>query len=459
MRKLLTATTALALVGGVAFAETNVDVSFDAKSGLDFTSDPEAGKSKHSFTHEVGVDFSASGTTDGGLAFGGSVGFESGDDTVNEGTVYISGAFGKLTFGDNDSADVLAGGITDIGLNGIDLDDVVEDLRGTTANQFRYDNSFGAISIAISAGTLDGEPAVTAAPGHWTLTNRTTGLVGASVINQSQLAAFEHALKFAGTNGPVNYVPKAPTEDDAEDPFENFRRAAGFVVVHTAAAEGVAEKVEVSLAADGANPLDIAGFSRKGDDVLRADGSVLPTSGTNDDETNALGALREAFEAYAEIYDLGEGEKVGGGNDTPKAVYTDLLHQVTEPIDAADAVPSDNQYAFGMSFEASGVTVGIGHDSAGATSVGLGFSTGDVSASALYVKGETAVGVGADVSYTMGASTLTLAYARQNPDAGPTVDATGIALGHDLGGGASLNAGFGQVEDVSRASIGISFAF
>ena len=132
MKRLLTATTALALVGGTALAE--ITVTGDAEFALDYTSEPGEGASKHSFNHEMGVDFSGSGTTDGGLSFGGKAGFDTGDDVVNEGTVFISGAFGTVTFGDNDSADLTAGGLADVGLNGIGVDDIAEAIRGGTAN-------------------------------------------------------------------------------------------------------------------------------------------------------------------------------------------------------------------------------------------------------------------------------------------------------------------------------------
>ena len=133
MKKLLTATTALALVGGAAFAE--ITISGDAKLGLDYNSEADDMTSKHMFKHEMGVDFTGSGTTDGGLSFGGSAGFDTGDETVNTGTVFVSGAFGKITIGDNDAADLLAGGITDVGLNGIGVDDNAEMIRGNSASQ------------------------------------------------------------------------------------------------------------------------------------------------------------------------------------------------------------------------------------------------------------------------------------------------------------------------------------
>ena len=136
---------------------------------------------------------------------------------------------------------------------------------------------------------------------------------------------------------------------------------------------------------------------------------------------------------------------------------------------------ADAQYAFGMSFEASGVTVGIGYDSEKTISVGLGFAAGDVSTNMIYARGENAAGMettgmGADMSYTFGASTMTLAYARQETDmfGGVTHDAVGVNLAHDLGGGAKLVAGFGEVEargttgtvtSSNKGSVGLTFAF
>ena len=325
MKKLLTATTALALVGGAAFAE--VTISGSAKLGIDYDSEAEAGMSKHSFKHDMGVSFSGSGTTDGGLSFGGTAGFDSksGGGSNDEGSVFISGSFGKITIGDQDAADHLAGGIVDVGLNGQGVDDVVEQIRGQSAHQARYDHSVGNIALAISAGTdtkVDGTP--------------NTGVSG-----------------------------------------------------------------------------------------------------------------------------------TGGTLETKK-----------------------NSYAIGMSFSASGATIGLGYDSMKTISAGFGYSTGQISASAFYAKGEVPykhlgadgavggsnndadgefnmdlTGMGVDVSYTMGASKLTLVYAKTDVDNyGASWDTTnsnwgfaktslkgmGVGFSHDLGGGASLVAGFAQVPTLVR---------
>ena len=79
-------------------------------------------------------------------------------------------------------------------------------------------------------------------------------------------------------------------------------------------------------------------------------------------------------------------------------------------------------------------------------------------------------GLGMDVSYTMGASTLTMVYAKTDlsniqpliPDG--TADITfgsasfkgmGVGFSHDLGGGAKLVAGFGQVPQRAVGDLGV----
>ncbi|MCY3876542.1 MAG: porin, partial [Rhodobacteraceae bacterium] len=78
MKKLLAATTALTLACGPAVAE--ITISGDAKFGIEYNSAPTdengslVNKSKQMLMREIGVDFIGSGTTDGGLSFGGKVG-------------------------------------------------------------------------------------------------------------------------------------------------------------------------------------------------------------------------------------------------------------------------------------------------------------------------------------------------------------------------------------------------
>ena len=116
MKKILLATTVLAMSAG--FAAADVSVSGDARMGV-VSSD---GVSE--FWNRARVKFSGSGTTDGGLAFGGS--FRAGeaadadDDQASSGSAFISGAFGKITMGSVDSGDSASvGQLASVGFSGL----------------------------------------------------------------------------------------------------------------------------------------------------------------------------------------------------------------------------------------------------------------------------------------------------------------------------------------------------
>ncbi len=467
MKKLLIASTALSLAGGAALAE--IKFTGDAELGVDYNSEAGEGMSKHSFVHEVGIDFSGSGTTDGGLSFGGSAGFDTNDDTVNEGTVHVSGSFGKLTIGDNDSADLTAGSIADIGLNGIGVDDMVEGLRGGTANQLRYDNSFGQVSIAISAGTsaaVEGENPVIVPEftvegmdaTEWYVTDRRTATL--NVV--STFAALPTLAQFDPLYGLVGVTT---TRDNSSD----------VSVTHDADNDPDTAAVETNIFGIGYND----------------DGDLTAVDGT----TEASDVQKAAYELYIMAYELGDDGRVGGVDedgaegdkdaDKPKVAADVVTTNATEDVvvpeflvsKGVDAVASETQYAFGMSFDAGGVTIGVGYDSNKTVSMGAGFTAGEISTNLLYVKtdddddtkdkNESKTGMGVDMSYAMGASTVTLSYGRQKPKEGKAMDAVGMGVTHDLGGGATMNAGFGKVDKMmdgkivgqNKASIGIGFKF
>ncbi|ATX67165.1 porin [Roseinatronobacter bogoriensis] len=117
MKKLLLATTALTLSAGVAAAD--VAVSGDARMGLEYNGDDVQ------LTSRARVIFTMTGETDTGLAFGASfrgdqIGGANGNTNMNAGTVFISGAFGKLSFGDVGSAARSAvGDLHGVGLTGL----------------------------------------------------------------------------------------------------------------------------------------------------------------------------------------------------------------------------------------------------------------------------------------------------------------------------------------------------
>lgn len=123
MKKLLLASTALVMSAGVAAAD--VALSGNARMGFIYDGNDVQ------MTSRARVTFTMSGETDGGLAFGASFDADdavgaAGNTRMTQGTVFISGEFGKLTFGDVASAArAAAGDLYGVGLTGLgDLNEV-----------------------------------------------------------------------------------------------------------------------------------------------------------------------------------------------------------------------------------------------------------------------------------------------------------------------------------------------
>ena len=246
------------------------------------------------------------------------------------------------------------------------------------------------------------------------------------------------------------------------------------------ATEGDQSEVWVDLdgppppsAAAGTNkdPVNIHGFKR-------VKGEIVGPTGVDVSADH-----KAAFTRYEKYYNLGADEAVGGapGATATAPDNTDSIKVASNAVAAVPAVASDSEFAFGMSFNAGGVTIGVGYDSNKTVNMGAGFTTGEITTNLLYVKtednedtkmvDEEMTGMGVDMAYAMGASTVTLSYGRRKPEEGEAMDAVGMGVTHDLGGGATLNAGFGKVDkDIgtaaspmivaeNKASIGLMFKF
>ena len=98
------------------FAAADVAVSGSARMGV-VSSDGNS-----VFSSRVRMTLTGSGTTDGGLAFGGSFGVHDnqGANAGTAGSTYISGAFGKISMGGVDSGDAAAvGQLASVGYTGL----------------------------------------------------------------------------------------------------------------------------------------------------------------------------------------------------------------------------------------------------------------------------------------------------------------------------------------------------
>ena len=169
MKKILLATTLIAATTGYAAAE--VAVTGSARMGITYD---DAAANQMQFSSRVRVVFTMSGETDGGLTFGastradqtsgngnkdsaGDVQGNSTGTTNGDSTVYISGAFGKLTMGDTGNApDSLVGQVSGIGYGPGRLDGAADlsFLGGNTPTGVMYEYSAGAITFGIGTGQV-----------------------------------------------------------------------------------------------------------------------------------------------------------------------------------------------------------------------------------------------------------------------------------------------------------------
>ena len=123
MKKILLATTML--VGTAGFAAAEVTLSGNGRMGVTYN-EATVGN-EVAFNSRVRASISMSSETDGGLSFGGSFGVHDADDGDNAGadeglagSVYIEGAFGKLSMGDvSSAAENAVGDLYGVGYTGI----------------------------------------------------------------------------------------------------------------------------------------------------------------------------------------------------------------------------------------------------------------------------------------------------------------------------------------------------
>ncbi|WP_103257270.1 porin [Tabrizicola aquatica] len=154
MKKVLLATSALVMFAGAASAE--IALSGSARMGLVYD-ETQGTNGETFFSSRIRIVFTASGETDSGLSFGASVrndqsgvgGSENGDSTV-----YISGAFGKLTMGDvSGAADALVGQVSGVGYG---PNDALQEISfiGTDKTALYYEYSAGALTFGLGIGQL-----------------------------------------------------------------------------------------------------------------------------------------------------------------------------------------------------------------------------------------------------------------------------------------------------------------
>lgn len=150
MKKILLATTMI--VAGASMAAADVTLSGDARMGIvdNFTGDV-------ALDTRARVSFSLAGETDSGLSFGASFRADNaaGAAAGTAGSVFVSGAFGKLSMGDVDgAANALVGHVSGVGYTGLgDLNESTF-IGGGTKESALYQYTTGAFTVALSSGQV-----------------------------------------------------------------------------------------------------------------------------------------------------------------------------------------------------------------------------------------------------------------------------------------------------------------
>ena len=152
MKKILLATTVL--VGTAGFAAAEVTLSGSAVMGVGGDGDTTVSKM------ETYVTFTGAGETDGGLSFGlsstmATYSVEDGSFADDGTSVFISGAFGKLSMGDVvGAAEAVVGDLPEIGYTDIANNDtafIAGDGFNGTAPAVLYTYSAGDLTVALGA--------------------------------------------------------------------------------------------------------------------------------------------------------------------------------------------------------------------------------------------------------------------------------------------------------------------
>lgn len=157
MKKVLLTSTALVLSASIAAAEVSVGGS--GRMGIIGGGTDDAGttgidETDLKFTSRIRISFSASGETDGGLAFGGSIRADNavGGNAGTAGSVFAEGAFGKISMGDVSGApEAAVGDVSGVGLTGLGDYNEMTYLSNGDRPAMRYDYVTGSLGFHVSA--------------------------------------------------------------------------------------------------------------------------------------------------------------------------------------------------------------------------------------------------------------------------------------------------------------------
>ena len=223
MKTILLTSTALVLSGGIAAAE--VSVGGDGRMGVQSLEGGDI-----AFSSRIRIAFTASGETDNGLTFGGSIHAHNAADgsTGTAGSVHVSGAFGTLTMGDtNGAAKQAVGQAGGVGYAGLESKNEITYIADVGLPTARWDYTLGDLALHASADNPGpaGDQALSGAVAY------SIGDVGFG-LGVERLGNNQHVV--AGVNAAlgdasVKVVFGSNDDNDAATSDEQYGASASFV--------------------------------------------------------------------------------------------------------------------------------------------------------------------------------------------------------------------------------------
>ena len=411
MKRLALLTVAGLLASAPVFAMDGggVSISGEANFGVKFAESDDDSKSELQFHHEFDVKFSASGTTDGGIGFGGSMSIDN-TESVTSGKVTPAKTGYIVTADDvkDDKArDALAArfGI-DTSESEIQAGDVIESGAGATSlsgyKKATVERHHELVTRAPKVGEKV-EIGVTPVGGRGTdvvatmvtVVTATTNAQGGTPVAATAAFEVDNVLTINADGKTLTVV--ANPENDA-DPLPEGQISvsdanamyrvlpAGYTAAFNDPANlGDGEKAKISQAYIDSLSASVAASDKQkvdnhGEVYISMDMHKL-TIGSDLDAADKLagGIADPGFDGIG-IDDVAEGPYGGSAADVR---YDGDFGVAKVAISYGDNA-GDAAWAAGFSFNVEPVNFGAGFDSNGVMSVGMGFTQGAIAMNALY---------------------------------------------------------------------------
>ena len=377
------------------FAAADVAVSGSARMGIVSTD------SNSVMSSRVRISFSGSGTTDSGLAFGGSFDAQNTQaaDAGTSGSTFISGAFGKISMGDVAGGDGASIGEIDsaVGYTG---------LKSLGSNSYVSDGGVGSFGLF---GVKAVAPTVSSQTGLVT----DAGVVGSSNISAPDGAKVLYTYTTSGVT--INASTSQLATNGGASAFgvgASYTNGAITVGVGFGSSDVTIDNVAV-IVADPAASLANAGST-----------TIQPNAGTT---AQLASGKFNGFKGTAKDTTISAGYVMGA--TTIKASYQ------VKSLDVTRAADTNN----GTALTADTITQTVPHLTTG------GVSTVTKLKDAVNAKA-TATSMGVSVSHKIDALTINAFGSSTDLDLGKlaassTRTASGLGVSYDLGGGATIKAG------------------